>query len=80
MKKAGTVKYVFCGHEHLIDFSILYQGIRLTYAMKVGPASGGGFGLNGGTEIRIGDKGIYKILQKTVAYGPILNKEIIDTP
>lgn len=80
MKKAGTVKYVFCGHEHLIDFSILYQGIRLTYTMKVGLASGGGFGLNGGTEIRIGDNGIYRILQKTVAYGPILNKEMIDTP
>ncbi len=80
MKKAGTVKYVFCGHEHLIDFSILYQGIRLTYTMKVGKASGGGFALNGGTEIRIGETGIYKILQKTVAYGPIINKETILTP
>ena len=80
MKNAGTVKYVFCGHEHLIDFSILYQGIRLTYTMKVGKASGGGFFLNGGTEIRIGDHGIRKILQKTVSYGPIVNKETIITP
>ena len=79
MKNLGTVKYVFCGHEHLIDFSILYQGIRLTYTMKVGKASGGGFGLNGGTEIRIGENGISKITQKTVSYGPIVNKETINT-
>ena len=77
LKDSGTVKYVFCGHEHLIDFSILYQGIRLTYTMKVGKASGGGFGLNGGTEIRIGSRGIKEIRQKTVAYGPIVNKETI---
>ena len=77
LKEAGTVKYVFCGHEHLIDFSILYQGIRLTYTMKVGKASGGGFGLNGGTEIRIGENGIKQIYQKTAAYGPIFNKETV---
>ena len=79
MQRLGTVKYVFCGHEHLIDFSILYQGVRLTYTMKVGPASGGGFALNGGTEIRVGGAGIHTIYQKTVAYGPIVNKETIHT-
>ncbi len=77
MQRAGTVKHVFCGHEHLIDFSVLYKGIRLTYTMKVGKASGGGFGLNGGTEIRVGSGGITLIKQKTVSYGPIVNKEII---
>ena len=78
MRNAKTVKHVFCGHEHLIDFSILYQGIRLTYTMKVGKASGGGFGLNGGTEIRISSGGISSIRQKTVSYGPVINKEIIN--
>lgn len=77
LKNLGTVKHVFCGHEHLIDFSILYQNIRLTYTMKVGKASGGGFGLNGGTEIRIGSAGIHTIYQKTVSYGLIVNKETI---
>ena len=70
LKEAGTVKHVFCGHEHLIDFS-------LTYTMKVGKASGGGFGLNGGTEIRIGANGVKQIYQKTAAFGPIINKETV---
>ena len=77
LKNAGSVKYVFCGHEHVNNFSILYQGVRLTYTMKVGKASGGGFQLNGGTEIRIGSSGIKQINQKTVSYGPIVNKERI---
>ena len=79
LKDTGTVKHVFCGHEHLNDFSILYQGIRLTYTMKVGKASGGLPGLNGGTEIVIGSRGIKHIYQKTVSGGIIRNKEIIDT-
>jgi hypothetical protein len=78
LQNAKTVKYVFCGHEHLIDFSILYKGIRLTYTMKVGKASGGGFGLNGGTEIRIGSSGICAIFQKASSLGVIRNKEIIN--
>ena len=77
LQKTGTVKYVFCGHEHINNFSILYRGIRLTYTMKVGKASGGGFGLNGGTEIRVGSGGIKQIYQKTVSYGPIINKETV---
>jgi len=79
IKSVKTAKYVFCGHEHIINFSILYEGIRLTYTMKVGKASGGGYGLNGGTVIRIGENGIKSIEQKTVSYGPIINKEIIIT-
>ncbi len=77
MKSLKSVKYVFCGHEHVNNFSIPYQGIRLTYTMKVGKASGGGFKLNGGTVIRIGSSGITEIDQKTVSYGPIINKETI---
>ena len=80
MKQLKTVKYVFCGHEHVNNFSILYQGIRLTYTMKVGLASGGGFGLNGGTEIRIGSSGIHTIIQKAVRVGIVYNKEFIKTP
>lgn len=78
LKETGTVKHVFCGHEHLNNFSILYQGIRLTYTMKVGKASGGGFGLNGGTEITVGSRGIRTVYQKAFRCGRVYNKEIID--
>ncbi len=57
IKKAGG-KYVFCGHEHLNNFSFVYDGIRLTYTMKIGPASGASPLLNGGTKIVVGCGGI----------------------
>ena len=59
IKNAGG-KYVFCGHEHLNNFSFLYDGVRLTYTMKIGPASGASPLLNGGTKIVVGSDGILR--------------------
>ena len=72
LKEAETVKYVFCSHDHMNDFSINYQGIRLTYCMKLGRASGYQFGFNGATSIRVGGKGVERITHKTAAYGPLI--------
>ncbi len=58
VKSVGTTKNIFCGHEHLNNFSILYEGVRLTYTLKVGRASGFQFGFNGGTVITLNDSGI----------------------
>lgn len=30
-----TIKWMFCGHDHLNNLSLIYQGIRLTYGMSV---------------------------------------------
>lgn len=35
MLELGSTKAVFCGHDHLNNFSIEYKGIRLTYGMSV---------------------------------------------
>jgi len=35
MQKLGSTKGVFCGHDHLNNFSLDYKGIRLTYGMSV---------------------------------------------
>lgn len=78
MKESKTAKYVFCGHEHLNNFSIEYEGIRLTYCLKVGMGSGYRFNFSGGTQITIGDKGICNISHKTVAFGPVITLESID--
>ncbi len=77
IKESGTTKYIFCGHEHLNNFSILYDGIRLTYTLKVGQGSGYDLRFNGGTEITVGDKGITRIQHKTAAFGPIITLEDI---
>ncbi len=31
----GSTKGIFCGHDHLNNFSIAYQGVRLTYGMSI---------------------------------------------
>ena len=58
VKAVGTTKNIFCGHEHLNNFSIEYEGVRMTYMLKVGMASGFRFGFNGGTKIVLSDEGI----------------------
>ncbi len=35
MQELGSTKGVFCGHDHLNNFSLDYKGIRLTYGMSV---------------------------------------------
>ncbi|MBQ9879791.1 MAG: metallophosphoesterase [Clostridia bacterium] len=35
MLELGSTDSVFCGHDHLNNFSVLYKGIRLTYGMSV---------------------------------------------
>ncbi|MBQ6419711.1 MAG: metallophosphoesterase [Clostridia bacterium] len=72
VKAAGTAKFVFCGHEHMNNFSILYEGVRLTYCMKVGKASGYQPGFDGGTEIYVGAGGVSRIVQDTVSFGPVV--------
>ncbi|MBR0510627.1 MAG: metallophosphoesterase [Clostridia bacterium] len=74
LKKHPSLKYVFCGHEHLNNFSILYQGVRLTYTMKIGKGSGFGFGLNGGTLITVGGDGIREIAHKEEHKGIITDR------
>lgn len=78
IKQSGTTKFIFCGHEHLNNFSIEYEGVRLTYSLKIGIASGSKFSFSGGTEIRIGRNGINRIAHKSVAFGPIITIEQID--
>ncbi len=36
-KEMGSTKDIICGHDHVNDFSILYDGIRLSYGEKCGP-------------------------------------------
>ena len=79
MKQAGSTDFVFCGHEHMNNFSILYDGIRLTYTMKIGIASGYQPGFDGGTVVTLSDKGITSIVHKTRSLLSFKDLEIINT-
>lgn len=35
IKEIGSTKAVYCGHDHTMNFSITYQGVRLTYGMSI---------------------------------------------
>ena len=36
VKELGSTKDIITGHDHLNDYSIIYEGVRLTYALKTG--------------------------------------------
>ncbi len=57
IKQKGSTKNVIAGHDHVCDSSILYQGVRLTYALKDGPGCYWEPELNGGTTLLIGSDG-----------------------
>ncbi len=65
LKETGLVRHIICGHEHMNNFSILWDGIRLTYTMKVGRGSGYQPGFDGGTLIKVDAAGISRITHKT---------------
>lgn len=77
LKNTGT-KYVFCSHDHLNDFSVEYEGIRLTYMLKLGKASGFRPSFNGGTVITVGSDGIKTIEHKTSVIAAFRTLEKMD--
>lgn len=42
-----STKNVICGHDHVNDFSLVYEGVRLTYALKTG---NGAYWVEGGSQ------------------------------
>lgn len=56
IKELGSTKYVFAAHDHVNNYSVDYQGVRLTYTMKTGDRCYAKEELNGGTRIVLGDE------------------------
>ena len=73
-KECGT-KYIFCSHDHMNDFSLEYEGVRLTYCMKIGKASGYQPGFDGGTVIEIGENGLTSFTHKTIRLSSFVDIE-----
>ena len=65
-KRLGHTKNILCAHDHGNNSSIVYEGIRLTYAQKTG--CGGYFECrqNGATVITVGSEGVKNIRQEYV--------------
>ena len=68
IKEKGSTKNVLCGHDHVCDSSVLYEGVRLTYALKDGPGCYWEPELNGGAVITIGDDGCATVSQHYIDF------------
>ena len=55
------------GHDHDDDYSILYQGIRLTYAVKTGAGCYYTEDMMGGTTLNINSDGVCSVTQNYYA-------------
>lgn len=58
LKEIGSTKTVVCGHEHINNFHIVYQGIHLKYNLKLGEPPLYYSHLDGGTKITISSSGV----------------------
>lgn len=53
MKNMESTTHVFCGHDHINNMSVKWQGIRLSYGLKTGPTSYYDEAMQGGTLLTI---------------------------
>lgn len=58
IKELGSTKNVIVGHDHVNSYSVLYEGVRLTYGLKTGDRCYANDDLNGGTLLTITDSGV----------------------
>lgn len=69
MVELGSTKGIFCGHDHLNDFSVTYNGIRLTYGKSIDylayygivPGFASSTWQRGGTVIEIDEEGEFTV-------------------
>ncbi len=64
-RQLGT-KNVICGHDHNNCSSIVYQGVRLTYALHTGPGGYYEEGMNGGTVLTVHSDGSMNVEHRYV--------------
>ena len=57
LKAEGHTKAIFVGHDHINDSSIEYEGIRLTYGVKLGKYDYHDDKMQGANIITINDDG-----------------------
>lgn len=57
IRELASTDTVLCGHEHINNFIIRHEGVTLVYALKTGKGCYWIEQLNGGTVLRISEKG-----------------------
>ena len=65
-KKLGIIKHIVAGHDHVNNFMINYDGIKLIYSLKLGAGCYWNPILNGGTVLSINENGVYDVRHEYV--------------
>lgn len=66
IKELGSTKHVLCGHDHVNNWAVNYDGVQLIYSMKLGPGCYWNPALNGGTVLRVNSIGVAEIRHEYV--------------
>ncbi len=66
IKEMDHTKHTIAGHDHFNCFSILYEGVRLSYGLKTGSGAQCEAEMNGGTVLRITSNGVEEIYHEFV--------------
>ena len=66
LKQSRIIKTVVAGHEHVNNWMVNYEGIKLVYSLKTGMGCYWNPILNGGTVLAVGSDGIREIKHEFV--------------
>lgn len=61
LKRSEIARRIICGHDHVNNWKIHYEGIHLIYALKTGAGCYWEPVLNGGTVLKINKYGVYAV-------------------
>lgn len=61
LKRSEIAHRVICGHDHVNNWKIHYNGIHLIYSLKTGAGCYWNPILNGGTVLKINENGVYDV-------------------
>ena len=74
IRELGSTRHIVCGHDHVNNFVIPYKGVKCIYSLKAGAGCYWNPRLNGGTVLRISDKGVTDIWHEYVDPTPYMKK------
>ena len=66
IKELGSTKHVISGHDHVNNYVIEYEGVKLIYGTKTGPGCSFNPILNGGTVLSVNSRGVSQVWHEYV--------------
>ena len=75
IRQVGSTKYVIAGHDHVNNWMIDYEGVKLIYGLKAGVGCYWNPILNGGTVLQIGSEGVKEARHEFVDVSHLLSQK-----